>query len=93
MTNYFVGQGSPLIEAHQQALACVWQQVQLQASFFAYMDAFWVLTLLALAAIPLALFASLTVLGTHDMMQTRHAVLRNYPISAHLRFLLEEMRP
>ena len=23
----------------------------------------------------------------------RHAVLRNYPISAHLRFLLEEMRP
>jgi hypothetical protein len=46
-----------------------------------------------LAAIPLALFASLTVLGTHDLIQTRHAVLRNYPISAHLRFLLEEMRP
>src|ERR1019366_2803295 len=32
-------------------------------------------------------------LGTHDLIQTRHAVLRNYPISAHLRFLLEEMRP
>src|SRR5215470_10844602 len=46
-----------------------------------------------LAAIPLAVFAGLTVLGTRDLIQTRHAVLRNYPISAHLRFLLEEMRP
>src|SRR5260370_30194985 len=42
---------------------------------------------------PLAVFASLTVLGTHDLIQTRHAVLRNYPISAHLRFLLEGIRP
>jgi MFS transporter, DHA2 family, multidrug resistance protein len=55
MTNYFVGQGSPLVEAQQQAIAWVGQQVQLQASFFAYMDAFWVLALLALAAVPLAL--------------------------------------
>jgi hypothetical protein len=46
-----------------------------------------------LAVVPLAMFAGLTVLGTHDLIQTRHAVLRNYPISAHLRFLLEEMRP
>jgi glutamate synthase domain-containing protein 2 len=46
-----------------------------------------------IAALPLALFAWLSILGTHDLFQTRHAVLRNYPISAHLRFLLEEMRP
>src|SRR6516165_1065712 len=46
-----------------------------------------------LAVVPLAVFAGLTILGTHDLIQTRHAVLRNYPISAHLRFLLEEMRP
>jgi len=45
------------------------------------------------AGIPLALFAGLTVLGTRDLLQSRHAVLRNYPISAHLRFLLEHMRP
>src|SRR5580700_11433441 len=45
------------------------------------------------AVVPLALFAWLAILGTHDLIQTRHAVLRNYPISAHLRFLLEEMRP
>jgi DHA2 family multidrug resistance protein len=55
MTDYFVGQGSPLIEAQQQTIAWVGQQVQLQASFFAYMDAFWALTLIALAAVPLAL--------------------------------------
>jgi glutamate synthase domain-containing protein 2 len=46
-----------------------------------------------MAAVPLAVFAWLTVLGTYDLFQTRHSVLRNYPISAHLRFLLEEMRP
>jgi glutamate synthase domain-containing protein 2 len=46
-----------------------------------------------IAAVPLALCTGLTVLGTHDLIQTRHAVLRNYPITAHLRFLLEEMRP
>jgi len=45
------------------------------------------------AIVPLALFASLTALGTRDLIQTRHSVLRNYPISAHLRFLLEDMRP
>jgi glutamate synthase domain-containing protein 2 len=46
-----------------------------------------------LAVVPLAVFAALTILGTHDLLQTRYAVLRNYPISAHLRFLLEEIRP
>ncbi len=37
--------------------------------------------------------AGLTLLGLHDLSQTRHAILRNYPISAHLRFLLESIRP
>src|SRR5215470_15156803 len=46
-----------------------------------------------IAIVPLALFAALTVLGAHDLIQTRHSVLRNYPISAHLRFLLEAIRP
>ncbi|MGO9743874.1 MAG: FMN-binding glutamate synthase family protein [Roseiarcus sp.] len=39
------------------------------------------------------LFAALSILGVHDLVQTRHAVLRNYPISANLRYLLEEARP
>ncbi|ABD05277.1 Ferredoxin-dependent glutamate synthase [Rhodopseudomonas palustris HaA2] len=38
-------------------------------------------------------FGALTLLGVRDLFQKNHAVLRNYPISAHLRFLLEEIRP
>jgi hypothetical protein len=37
--------------------------------------------------------AAVTVLGVYDLFQTRHAILRNYPITAHLRFLLETIRP
>lgn len=44
-------------------------------------------------ALAFSCFAALTALGLHDLAQTRHAVLRNYPIAAHLRFLFEEMRP
>src|SRR5262245_41867160 len=44
-------------------------------------------------AIFLGVFFGLAVLGTVDLIQTRHAVLRNYPISAHLRSLLEHIRP
>jgi glutamate synthase domain-containing protein 2 len=39
------------------------------------------------------LLAALTALGVRDMLQTRHAVLRNYPVIGHLRFLLEYIRP
>ncbi len=44
-------------------------------------------------AVPLALTGSLSLLGMRDMLQTKHSILRNYPISAHLRFLLENIRP
>jgi DHA2 family multidrug resistance protein len=64
MTNYFVGQGSPLIEAQQQTIAWVGQQAQLQASFLAYMDAFWVLTLIALAMVAVALSLRKIKLGS-----------------------------
>jgi hypothetical protein len=47
----------------------------------------------AYVIVPLILFGSLAVLGTADLLQTRHAVLRNYPLSAHIRFILEEIRP
>ena len=39
----------------------------------------------------IALF--LTLVGFFDYYQTRHAVLRNYPIAAHLRFIFEAIRP
>ena len=35
----------------------------------------------------------LVALGIHDLLQTRHAILRNYPIVAHMRFILEDIRP
>ena len=37
--------------------------------------------------------AALCLLGLHDLIQTRRAVLRNYPVIGHLRFLLEYVRP
>src|SRR5471032_1562338 len=33
------------------------------------------------------------LIGLHDILQKRHAILRNYPISAHLRFIFEAIRP
>src|ERR1700742_4974676 len=46
-----------------------------------------------LVVIPIVIFGALTLLGIRDLTQRSHAVLRNYPISAHIRFLLEEIRP
>src|SRR5690242_11070685 len=37
--------------------------------------------------------ALLFLIGIYDLVQTRHSVLRNYPIAAHLRFILEAIRP
>jgi DHA2 family multidrug resistance protein len=54
-TQYFLAQGGSLAQAQRQAFAWIGQQVQTQAAFLAYVDVFWVLMLLALAAIPLAL--------------------------------------
>jgi len=37
--------------------------------------------------------AALTLLGLRDRRQTRHAILRNYPVIGHMRFFLEFIRP
>ena len=63
ITDYFVAQGSSLLQAQQQAIQWIGQQVQAQASFLAYMDAFWVLMLISLAAVPLALTLRKVKLG------------------------------
>jgi glutamate synthase domain-containing protein 2 len=39
------------------------------------------------------LFIGLSVLGIRDLKQDKHAVLRNYPVIGHARFLLEYIRP
>ena len=45
------------------------------------------------ADIAFLVFGCLALLGLHDLFQTRHSLLRNYPLLAHLRFLQEKIRP
>lgn len=63
VTDYFVAQGSSLAQAQSQAIAWIGQQLQTQVSFLSYMDAFWVLMLISLSAIPLALTLRKVKLG------------------------------
>ena len=39
------------------------------------------------------LFLLLSLIGLYDLQQAHHAILRNYPIIGHLRFMLETIRP
>jgi len=38
-------------------------------------------------------FMALCAVGIYDLQQSHHAILRNYPIIGHLRFMLETIRP
>jgi MFS transporter, DHA2 family, multidrug resistance protein len=62
-TNYFVAQGSALAQAQQQAFNWIAQQVQTQAALLAYIDVFWALMLISVAAVPLALTLRKVKLG------------------------------
>jgi len=35
----------------------------------------------------------LVAVGVHDLVQERHSILRNYPLSGHFRYLFEAVRP
>jgi DHA2 family multidrug resistance protein len=63
MMDYFTAHGSSLAQAKQQAFAWIGQQVQTQASYLAYVDVFWTLALISLAAVPLALTLRKVKLG------------------------------
>ena len=39
--------------------------------------------------IPFAIVLGLSLLGVHDVFQRKHAVLRNFPVIGHFRYLLE----
>jgi glutamate synthase domain-containing protein 2 len=58
----------------------------LAACLLVALHSFWWL----IAAVPLTALAALAV---YDFFQTRHSILRNYPLTAHFRFMLEELRP
>jgi len=57
--------------------------------------AFSIVGLLAhrMALWPALVFGALVLVGLRDLRQSRHAVLRNYPVIGHLRFLFEYVRP
>jgi glutamate synthase domain-containing protein 2 len=66
-------------------------------AFFAIV-VLWVLSALQLVVgqasfMWVLLLSALVVVGISDLQQTHHAILRNYPIIGHLRFLLEFIRP
>jgi MFS transporter, DHA2 family, multidrug resistance protein len=68
VTDYFVAQGSSALQATQQALAWIGQQVQTQASLLAYVDVFWTLMLVSALAVPLALLLRDIKLGAPAAM-------------------------
>jgi DHA2 family multidrug resistance protein len=67
VTRYFLDHGSSALQAQQQATGWISQQVQQQATFLAYMDAFWALMLVALSVVPLAMLLRNVKLGAAPM--------------------------
>jgi MFS transporter, DHA2 family, multidrug resistance protein len=65
ITGFFSAHGSSPLQAHDQAIQWIGAQVQAQAqaSFLSYTDAFWVLMLMSLSAVPLALALRSVKLG------------------------------
>jgi DHA2 family multidrug resistance protein len=62
-THYFVLQGFSPSDAQARAIAWIGTQVQTQSAYLAYVDVFWVLMLLSLAAVPLAMSLRKVKLG------------------------------
>ena len=60
---YFAAHGSSAAQAQQQAFAWIARQVQTQASLLAYIDVFWSLMVISVAAVPLALVLRKTKRG------------------------------
>ena len=53
VTQYFVDHGSSMAQAQKQAFGWIAQQVQVQATYLAYIDVFFTLMLVSAAAVPL----------------------------------------
>ncbi len=60
---------------------------------FGVLLALFSLVVFGVGWLALLVCAVLTGVGVHDLRQTRHAILRNYPVIGHLRFLFEYIRP
>ena len=66
----------------------LWSLSLLATVWFAFS---WILT--GKGAVPAIVCAGLAAVGIRDMLQSKHSMLRNYPLVGHLRFLLEFIRP
>jgi glutamate synthase domain-containing protein 2 len=53
------------------------------AGYFLHPNWYWLLVVLA----------PLIGLGIHDMLQSRHAITRNFPVVGHFRYLADSLRP
>ncbi len=53
----------------------------------------WAWARLGSTGAPALVFLFLTLVGVRDVLQSRHSILRNYPVIGHLRFFLEFIRP
>jgi glutamate synthase domain-containing protein 2 len=74
------------------------QKVPVRFIAFFTVVALWVFSALQLAVgqaslLWVLLLTGLVVVGVYDLQQKSHAILRNYPIIGHFRFLLEFVRP
>lgn len=63
ITDYFIGRGSSSIQASNQTTAYIGRVIQTQASYWAYIDVFFVLSLVAASSVPLALILRKVKLG------------------------------
>ena len=63
------------------------------AAFLTVLSFILTLTWSAWLILPLIVFAVLTMMGIYDVSQTRHSILRNYPVLGHMRFFFEGIRP
>ncbi|WP_370068621.1 FMN-binding glutamate synthase family protein [Mycobacterium sp. MAA66] len=66
-------------------VAILWLCAAVAAAAAVAVDGWW--------AVPAIAVLALAALGTWDLAQTRHSILRAYPVLGHIRFLMEFVRP
>ena len=78
LRNFFSFRYLPFNLTWATAIVCAW--------FITWHPTTPIITTLVIAVL-------LALIGLHDIFQRRHAILRNYPVIGHIRYLVEEIRP
>ena len=69
----------------------VWHLCIILAIFLAYL--IWSQPHALIAWLGLIIFSSLSLIGLINLIQTKHSILKNYPVAGLLRFWMEAVRP